>query len=109
MPDDNPDIGRASFSIAEFCARNGFSRSKFHALQRAGLAPKVMAMGMTIRISVEAERAWIKAMERRKDVDARRRHARSVKGGAAATCSPHHVSKQGPRKAKATAQAGAGE
>jgi hypothetical protein len=59
------DGDRTSFSIKEFIARNGLSASQFHKLQREGHGPRVMRTGnVGVRISADAERAWIKEREK---------------------------------------------
>lgn len=49
---------RASFSINEFCARNGISRATFYNLKRAGIAPRVMVVLGRQLVSAQAEADW---------------------------------------------------
>ena len=64
-----PDIGRASYTIAEFCKRNGISRGTYLLLRKAGLGPVEMRPSGTvhgaIRISAAAEVRWIAEAEKR--------------------------------------------
>jgi predicted DNA-binding transcriptional regulator AlpA len=53
-----------AMSIDEFCQRNHLSRSSFYALGRARLAPRLMKIGRSVRISYEAEKDWQRSMER---------------------------------------------
>ncbi|MGB9043803.1 MAG: transcriptional regulator [Pseudolabrys sp.] len=56
--------GVSSFTINDFCARNGLSRGKFYALRRKGLGPREMDVDGMTRISAEAERDWKEASEK---------------------------------------------
>lgn len=49
-----------SFSINQWCAMHGFSRSFFYKLQARGEAPETFKAGSVQRISEEANGAWIK-------------------------------------------------
>jgi hypothetical protein len=49
---------RSSFTISEFCARNGFSRGFYYKMKRAGIGPREMIINDLIRIPVEAEADW---------------------------------------------------
>lgn len=57
-------------TIDGFCARHGFSRSKYYLDRARGLTPREYVVGKLVRISEEAEAAWVKAREA--DGDARR-------------------------------------
>ncbi len=48
-----------SFSINQWCAMHGVSRSMFYKLQTLGKAPETFRVGSVQRISEEANRAWI--------------------------------------------------
>jgi hypothetical protein len=65
-----PDIGRASFTIEEFCKRNDISDGTYTNMRAAGLGPAEMRpTGRThgvVRISREAELEWIRQSEQRK-------------------------------------------
>jgi hypothetical protein len=57
-------VDRSSFTISEFCQRNGISRGFYYKLKGKGLGPREMSPdGNLIRISVEAEVAWKLAAE----------------------------------------------
>jgi predicted DNA-binding transcriptional regulator AlpA len=56
-------IERAAYSIDEFCAAHGFSRSMFYLLQGQGLAPKTMNVGTRRLITAEAAAEWRRARE----------------------------------------------
>ena len=59
MPD------RKVFTIDEFCERNGgFSKTTFHAMQRAGSGPRTMAVGRRRFITEKAEADWLVERER---------------------------------------------
>jgi hypothetical protein len=49
---------RSSFTISEFCDRNGFSRGFFYKMKKAGIGPRELIIGDLIRITVEAEADW---------------------------------------------------
>ncbi len=55
---------RDATTIERFCKRHEISRSFFYKLAKAGLGPKTMQMGATIRISKLAGKRWRKRMER---------------------------------------------
>jgi predicted DNA-binding transcriptional regulator AlpA len=54
------DVGRSSFTKREFCQRNAISVAWFYKLRAQGKAPREMDVG---RISVDAERDWIRERE----------------------------------------------
>jgi predicted DNA-binding transcriptional regulator AlpA len=60
-PADSAD--RAAFSVDEFCARNGISRSLFYKLVRTGKGPATMRLGVRTLITGAAEAAWHRVME----------------------------------------------
>jgi predicted DNA-binding transcriptional regulator AlpA len=51
------------FTIREFCALHGISRSKFYELAKEGVGPALMRVGGRSLISAEAARAWRRLME----------------------------------------------
>jgi hypothetical protein len=57
------DVSKDSYSIAEFCARHGISRSGFYNL-RPEDRPQLMRVGARILISREAAEKWRREMER---------------------------------------------
>ena len=57
------DYQQQVFSLVEFCARNRISKTTYHKLTNEGRGPRVMRYGHVVRISLEAEREWRKAME----------------------------------------------
>ena len=93
-------LERAAYSIPEFCFRNHISRPAYHRLRSQKRGPVEMRVGLNlIRITVESERAWQRAMqEPREDLEARAIE-RAVKAGVAAAKSSKHVSKRTARKA----------
>jgi hypothetical protein len=60
---DEPTTG-GSMSINTFCQRNEFSRSFYYKLRRDGIGPAEIHVGSIVRISHEAERAWLKKRAR---------------------------------------------
>lgn len=95
----------SSLTISEFCLRNRISLSQYHNLKRNEEQPREMAVGKSIRISVEAERDWKLQQEQRIDsLEARRmaaaRKAKMTRAANLSAQGPKHVSKQGPRKHK---------
>lgn len=60
----SPPIEQQAFTIAEFCTAHRISQGLYFKLQRAGKGPRVMPLGASIRISVEAAREWRLARER---------------------------------------------
>ena len=61
---DAPD-DLVSFSIERFCKRNGISKRQYFKMQRQGIGPHTLKIGgrKGIRISLEAERDWIRERE----------------------------------------------
>jgi hypothetical protein len=102
MP-EQPDNERSAFTVDQFCVRNQISKSSWFKLRRAGLAPRVLMIGNSARITREAEAAWQRRMERaaegreeRLRVERRRASARIA--GRAAAESPNHISRQRERQ-----------
>jgi hypothetical protein len=56
-------VGRGAYTIREFCARHGFSRSLFYKLKRCGKAPRLKYVGIKPIITSEAEAEWRRAGE----------------------------------------------
>lgn len=56
---------RASYTINEFCARNGISRRYYYQMRYSGTGPREFALGKTWRISRRAEADWIRRCEMR--------------------------------------------
>jgi predicted DNA-binding transcriptional regulator AlpA len=52
-----------SYSVAEWCALHGFSRSFFYKLNAAGQAPRYFKAGAAVRITEAAAAEWIAARE----------------------------------------------
>lgn len=52
------NIPRASFTIAEFCARNSIAESHYRNLREAGFGPKEIPLGRRRSITIEAEAKW---------------------------------------------------
>jgi hypothetical protein len=66
----NP-VSRVSWTVDEFCASVGISRSTYEKAKRDGWGPREMLLGGTgIRITDEARAEW---MASREDVAAKRR------------------------------------
>ena len=89
-----PSLEKIAFTIVEFCFRNSISRPTYHRLRSQGLGPTEMRIGLNlIRITVEAERDWQRAMQApREDLETRAAE-RAVKAGSAAAKSSKHISK----------------
>jgi predicted DNA-binding transcriptional regulator AlpA len=65
-------MSKEAYSIIEFCAAHGISRSTFYALLRAGRGPRLMRMSANrVAISREAAEEWRRAREA--DAEAERR------------------------------------
>jgi len=60
---DRPRVARQAMSIKEFCDAHGVGRTTFYKLLKAGLAPRLMAVGGATRISAEAAAEWRRRME----------------------------------------------
>ncbi|WP_426608994.1 helix-turn-helix transcriptional regulator [Bradyrhizobium sp. McL0616] len=52
-----------SYSIDQWCELHGLSRPFFYKLQKQGEAPKTFPVGRCVRISEEANAAWVTARE----------------------------------------------
>jgi hypothetical protein len=53
--------GRSSFTVTEFCARNAMSKGLYYKLDKLGLGPDYLLVGVGDqhrRITLEAERRW---------------------------------------------------
>jgi len=88
------DEQRSAFTMAEFCRRNGISEGIFRKLIKAGRGPRLMFVGKSPRISVEAEAEWKHAREnpgkQEQQLIARQRRERARigrRGGAASAAS----------------------
>ena len=69
----NP-VPRISWTIGEFCASVGISRSTYEKAKRDGWGPRELILGSTgIRITDEARGEWIASRERAATVAAERR------------------------------------
>jgi predicted DNA-binding transcriptional regulator AlpA len=58
----NP-VPRLSWTIYEFCAAVGISRSTYEKLKRQGRHPREMKIGKAVRISQAAAAQWVAAQE----------------------------------------------
>ena len=56
-------MGRAAFSVAEFCREHGISRGLFYNMLREGRGPSVIKAGRRTLISREAAEDWRRRME----------------------------------------------
>jgi predicted DNA-binding transcriptional regulator AlpA len=61
-PNEQP-VAPLGMSIAEFCARAGFSDRQFFRLDARGEAPKTVRIGRRRLILEETARAWLKERE----------------------------------------------
>jgi hypothetical protein len=85
---------KVAFTVPEFCIRNGLSRAKYRKLKAAKRGPREMRYGFnTIRITLDAERDWQRAMEQDAEEFDAKATARAVKAAAASVDSPRHISK----------------
>jgi predicted DNA-binding transcriptional regulator AlpA len=57
------EIGRAAYSIMEFCHAYGLGRSTFYRMQAAGLAPRTLAIGRRRIVTKEAATDWCHRLE----------------------------------------------
>ena len=58
-----PVIQREACSIAEFCAAHGISRASYYNIKRAGLGPREIRVGRSVRISTGAAAEWREKLE----------------------------------------------
>lgn len=54
---------RASFSIAEWCARHNVCRATYYNLRKRGEGPDILHIGRSVRISAEADARWVAQRE----------------------------------------------
>jgi hypothetical protein len=54
-----PNVPRMGFTVDEFCASGGFSRSYYESEKRQGRGAKETYLGRAIRITPENAAAWI--------------------------------------------------
>lgn len=55
------------YTINEFCADSGISRSLFYKLAKQGMAPRLMKIGRRVCVSTEAYEDWRSQMEKQTD------------------------------------------
>jgi hypothetical protein len=55
------NISRKSFSIPEFCFRHGMSEGKYRDLRKHGKGPREKREGRWVRITEQAEAAWMES------------------------------------------------
>jgi predicted DNA-binding transcriptional regulator AlpA len=61
----NQDIRlKQVYSVAEFCAQHGISRSLFYRLLQDGQGPRVMKVGKRTLITNEAAEEWRRSLEK---------------------------------------------
>jgi hypothetical protein len=53
-----PDAPALAMSVEQFCKTHNISVGFFYVLQRRGLAPRVMRVGLRVLISAEEAAAW---------------------------------------------------
>ncbi len=56
-------MGRAAFSVADFCREHAISRGLFYNMLREGRGPRVMKVGRRTLVSREAAEEWRRRME----------------------------------------------
>ncbi len=56
-------MGKAAFSVAEFCREHAISRGLFYNMLREGRGPRVIKAGRRTLISQEAAQEWRRRME----------------------------------------------
>ncbi len=56
-------MGKAAFSVADFCREHAISRGLFYQLLKDGKGPKTMKLGRRTLISQEAAQEWRRRME----------------------------------------------
>jgi hypothetical protein len=64
-PSNDINAGASAMSIARFCLRNDISEPMYFKLRANGLGPKTTQLGARTLITVEAERRWRQARERK--------------------------------------------
>ena len=57
-PEPSPEAEPAAYDTLEFCAAHRISRSQLYKLWRAGVGPRFMRLGKSVRISKEAAAQW---------------------------------------------------
>jgi hypothetical protein len=86
-PSSDINAGASAMSIARFCVRNDISQPMYFKLQTNGLGPKTTQLGARTLITIEAERRWRQARERKpvsvEALDKARRERNARKRGAA--------------------------
>jgi hypothetical protein len=99
-PKTSSSLERVAFSVPEFCFRNNISRQKYRGLRAEKRGPAEMRVDMnTVRITIEAERAWQLLMQApRPDIESKATE-RAIKAGDASAKSARHVSKNGRKGA----------
>ena len=76
---ERPAVSRLAFTVNEFCAAHGISRTHLYDMWREGHGPRFMRAGDKRRlISVEAARDWRLAAEREAATERRPRRLRKT-------------------------------
>jgi hypothetical protein len=84
----NP-VPRVSWTIDEFCASVGISRSTYEKAKRDGWGPRELILGSTgIRIADEARAEWISSREEKAATVAAKRSERHSRHAAAKETTP---------------------
>jgi hypothetical protein len=103
----NGDVGRASYTLDEICARSSMSKSTMNILRRSGRGPKLTFIGRLVRVTAEAEREWLKALQNpppdeAERIRAEREHYSEIGrlAGRASAAKQHHISKVNKRAAE---------
>ena len=107
-----PEFEQVSFSISQFCARNGISLASYYKLRKANRAPRSMVILNTIRITLEAEKDWQREREAEAaalagSVEEARKVAHMAELGKRAAASQNFVQRQREREKAARKKAGA--
>jgi hypothetical protein len=102
MANENETIEQATvLTIGRFCQRNLISPTTYFAMRKRGQGPREMRVGSHVRISLEAERDWIRAREVPDAHDQaviERMRSRGLKGGHAAMASTKHTSRRSTKQ-----------
>jgi hypothetical protein len=82
-PSNNINAGISTMSIARFCVRNDISEPMYFKLQANGLGPKTTQLGARTLITIESEKRWRLARERKavsvEALDKKRRERKRVR------------------------------
>ncbi len=91
---DAPSAERVTFSIDEFCERNGISLFTYYKMQKQGVGPREIRFGSIVKISKAEEADWHRRMSQPSKANTllkKKLSAHAKRASKAAIASPKHI------------------